>query len=59
MELICRVLSEHGISAGHDLGRDQTGRLMRIAGIAGVVRGEHHDNNGASRGAVGARAILI
>jgi transposase InsO family protein len=25
--------------AGHDVGRDQVGRLMRIVGIAGVVRG--------------------
>ncbi|RYF56847.1 MAG: IS3 family transposase [Comamonadaceae bacterium] len=25
--------------AGHDMGRDQVARLMRIAGIAGVVRG--------------------
>ena len=27
--------------AGHDVGRDQVGRLMRIAGIEGVVRGKH------------------
>ena len=27
--------------AGHDVGRDQVGRLMRIAGITGVVRGRH------------------
>lgn len=27
--------------AGHDIGRDQVGRLMRIAGIAGAVRGQH------------------
>jgi len=27
--------------AGHVVGRDQVGRLMRIAGIEGVVRGEH------------------
>jgi len=27
--------------AGHDVGRDQVGRLMRIAGIEGVVRGAH------------------
>ncbi len=27
--------------AGHDVGRDQVARLMKIAGIAGVVRGEH------------------
>ena len=27
--------------AGHDVGRDQVGRLMRIAGIEGVVRGRH------------------
>jgi transposase InsO family protein len=27
--------------AGHDIGRDQTARLMRIAGITGVVRGRH------------------
>ena len=27
--------------AGHDVGRDQTARLMRIAGITGVVRGHH------------------
>ncbi len=26
---------------GHDVGRDQVARLMKIAGIAGVVRGEH------------------
>ena len=26
---------------GHDLGRDQVARLMRIAGIEGVVRGKH------------------
>ena len=28
--------------AGHDVGRDQVGRLMRIAGIEGVTRGKHH-----------------
>jgi putative transposase len=27
--------------AGHDLGRDQVARLMRIGGIAGTVRGRH------------------
>jgi putative transposase len=27
--------------AGFDVGRDQVGRLMRIAGIEGVVRGKH------------------
>ena len=27
--------------AGHDLGRDQVGRLMGIAGITGAVRGRH------------------
>jgi putative transposase len=27
--------------AGHDLGRDQVGRLMRLAGISGAVRGKH------------------
>lgn len=27
--------------AGHDIGRDQTARLMRIVGIAGIVRGRH------------------
>jgi putative transposase len=27
--------------AGHDLGRDQVGRLMEIAGISGAVRGKH------------------
>ncbi len=27
--------------AGHDLGRDQVGRLMRIVGIEGARRGEH------------------
>ena len=27
--------------AGHDVGRDQVGRLMRIAGIEGVTRGKH------------------
>ena len=27
--------------AGHDVGRDQVARLMRIVGIAGVVRGKH------------------
>ena len=27
--------------AGLDLGRDQVARLMRIAGIGGIVRGEH------------------
>ena len=26
---------------GHDVGRDQVGRLMGIAGLAGVVRGKH------------------
>ena len=26
---------------GHDLGRDQVGRLMAITGITGVIRGEH------------------
>ncbi len=28
--------------AGLDIGRDQVARLMRIAGIRGVVRGRHH-----------------
>jgi transposase InsO family protein len=28
--------------AGHQVGRDQVARLMKIAGIAGVVRGKHH-----------------
>ncbi|MFL6044834.1 MAG: IS3 family transposase [Propionibacteriaceae bacterium] len=27
--------------AGHDIGRDQVARLMRLAGIAGTVRGRH------------------
>lgn len=27
--------------AGHDVGRDQVARLMRIAGIGGAVRGKH------------------
>ena len=27
--------------AGHEVGRDQVGRLMRIAGIEGAVRGAH------------------
>jgi hypothetical protein len=27
--------------AGHDVGRDQVARLMRIAGICGAVRGSH------------------
>ena len=27
--------------SGHDLGRDQIGRLMRIIGISGAVRGKH------------------
>jgi putative transposase len=27
--------------AGHDVGRDQVARLMRLAGIAGAVRGKH------------------
>jgi HTH-like domain len=27
--------------AGHDIGRDQTARLMRTAGITGVLRGRH------------------
>ena len=27
--------------AGYDIGRDQTARLMRIAGITGIVRGRH------------------
>src|SRR4051794_25973536 len=27
--------------AGHDIGRDQVARLMRLAGIAGTVRGGH------------------
>ena len=27
--------------AGHDIGRDQVARLMRLAGIAGAVRGKH------------------
>ena len=27
--------------AGHDIGRDQVARLMRIAGISGVLRGKH------------------
>jgi putative transposase len=26
---------------GHKLGRDQVGRLMRIVGISGVIRGQH------------------
>jgi transposase InsO family protein len=28
--------------AGHDVGRDQVGRLMRICGIQGIVRGKRH-----------------
>ena len=28
--------------AGHEVGRDQVGRLMGIAGISGAVRGKHH-----------------
>jgi putative transposase len=28
--------------AGHQVGRDQVGRLMGIAGISGAVRGRHH-----------------
>jgi transposase InsO family protein len=28
--------------AGHDIGRDQTARLMAIVGIEGVRRGKHH-----------------
>ena len=27
--------------AGHDIGRDQVARLMKIAGIAGTIRGKH------------------
>jgi len=27
--------------AGHDIGRDQVARLMRLAGIAGTIRGKH------------------
>ena len=27
--------------AGHDIGRDQVARLMKIAGISGVLRGKH------------------
>jgi transposase InsO family protein len=27
--------------AGHDIGRDQVARLMRICGISGAVRGKH------------------
>ena len=27
--------------AGHDVGRDQVGRLMRVTGIEGAVRGRH------------------
>jgi len=29
-------------NAGHDIGRDQVARLMRILGIEGVRRGKHH-----------------
>ena len=28
--------------AGHDVGRDQVGRVTRIGGIEGVTRGKHH-----------------
>lgn len=37
--------------AGHDVGRDQVGRLMRIAGIEGVVRGEHRTRTTTPGGA--------
>jgi len=29
-------------NAGHDIGRDQVARLMRILGIEGIRRGKHH-----------------
>ena len=29
-------------NAGHDIGRDHVGRLMKILGIEGVRRGQHH-----------------
>ena len=36
-----RKLRHAARRAGHDLGRDQVARLMRIAGITGAVRGKH------------------
>ncbi len=39
---------------GHDLGRDQISRLMRIVGITGALRGDHrtrhHHPGGGTRG---------
>jgi putative transposase len=37
-----RKLTAAARRAGLDIGRDQVGRLMRIVGIEGVVRGRHH-----------------
>ena len=36
-----RKLWHAACRAGHDWGRDQVGRLMRVAGIDGVRRGRH------------------
>ena len=36
-----RKLWHEAVRQGHEFGRDQVGRLMAIAGIYGVVRGEH------------------
>ena len=37
----CRKLWHQLRRGGHLVGRDQVGRLMRIAGIVGAVRGKH------------------
>lgn len=37
-----RAARRAGLGGEHGLGRDQVGRLMRVAGIAGAVRGRHH-----------------
>jgi transposase InsO family protein len=46
-------------NAGHDVGRDQVGRLMKIVGIEGVVRGRHHTVTTRSDPAAGRHPDLI
>jgi putative transposase len=45
--------------AGHQVGRDQVGRLMRIAGIAGALRGRHHTTTTRRDGAAARHPDLI
>ena len=44
-----RKLCHAARRAGHDIGRDQVARLMRIGGIAGTVRGKASHRDHAAR----------